>query len=152
MNTQRLLILAEFLDKLKPEQFNFRWLVDAIENQCGTVCCAAGWLPVAFPDDFVWYGQKNGNDFHVDAIQYELLNEELKTGKYCIPLSYSMDPSTAFSIRIFFDLEAETFEQIFMPFGGDLAECGRPTRRLLPTATAHEVADHIRNIINLDLS
>jgi hypothetical protein len=40
---------ADFLEKLPPEKFNINNWVSKHENGCGTVCCAAGWLPVVFP-------------------------------------------------------------------------------------------------------
>ena len=46
MRTDRLRQLADFLDTLKPDQFDF----DRVRSPCGTVCCAIGWTPTVFPE------------------------------------------------------------------------------------------------------
>jgi hypothetical protein len=54
MNTnEKLLKLCDFLDSLKDEQFDFSsWTSARDEHDCGTVCCAAGWIPAAFPEEY----------------------------------------------------------------------------------------------------
>ncbi len=42
---QRLLKWADFLEELPAEQFNLQYW----RKDCGTVACAAGWLPTIFP-------------------------------------------------------------------------------------------------------
>lgn len=58
MNTARLLKLASFLQKLKPEKFDIDRVVEEWDEKkhCGTVCCAAGWTPAVFPRLVEWYG------------------------------------------------------------------------------------------------
>lgn len=54
MNTyEKLIHWAEFLKNLPEEKFDMKnWVSDEdMENVCGTVCCAAGWLPAAFPNE-----------------------------------------------------------------------------------------------------
>jgi hypothetical protein len=47
---KRLEKLADFLDKLPREKFNFADLVSEIDKKgCGTVCCAIGWTPKVLP-------------------------------------------------------------------------------------------------------
>ena len=48
--------LLAFLKTLKREQFNYsRWVTEYdYANKCGTVCCAAGWLPQVFPKEWAW--------------------------------------------------------------------------------------------------
>lgn len=53
-SARRLLVLAEFLEKLPPERFNFStWVGDdwkgAADLSCGTVACALGWA-TAIPE------------------------------------------------------------------------------------------------------
>lgn len=65
-NYDRLLQLAEFLDKLPPRLFNFGILfrvgdrepLDAFEvgGGCGTAGCTIGWTPKVFPDLVEWDG------------------------------------------------------------------------------------------------
>jgi hypothetical protein len=44
------------MDELKEEEFNFLELVSHYDiiNDCGTVCCIAGWFPKWFPKNFKW--------------------------------------------------------------------------------------------------
>ena len=42
--------LIKFLERLPPSKFNFTsYFYEVDENECGTVCCAVGWLPKVFP-------------------------------------------------------------------------------------------------------
>ena len=54
VHKKRLLKLADFLDKLPPEKFDFDKIVYGSELpnktlSCGSVGCAIGWCPVVFP-------------------------------------------------------------------------------------------------------
>lgn len=57
INKTKLLKLIDFLKNLPEEKFYFGSVVDSFdkENNCGTVCCAIGWLPAIFPDEIEWY-------------------------------------------------------------------------------------------------
>lgn len=52
----RLNKLADFLQKLPPRKFNIENWVDKTDaaGECGTVCCALGWAPAAFPKQWKW--------------------------------------------------------------------------------------------------
>lgn len=51
---RRLLVLAEFLERLKPEQLDMEVFVSQKAfHECGTAACAIGWCTVAFPKQ--WY-------------------------------------------------------------------------------------------------
>jgi len=76
MNRERLLKLADFLDKLPEEVFDLSILTEVsdpvsyggrvnlksmleetIKNEfkpCGAVACAIGWMPACFPGELVW--------------------------------------------------------------------------------------------------
>ncbi len=56
MNIRRLNKLADFLDKLSAPKFNFENVISAYDGfkECGTVCCAVGWMPVVFPRLVKW--------------------------------------------------------------------------------------------------
>lgn len=65
MNRRRLLKLATFLDTIPLKKFNFdiiasvgeKPMMEALKagnRKCGTVGCAIGWLPAAFPRSFKW--------------------------------------------------------------------------------------------------
>lgn len=56
MNIERLNKIAEFLDKLEPENFDLQNFVTSfdIDNHCNSICCAIGWFPTIFPEDFDW--------------------------------------------------------------------------------------------------
>lgn len=47
--SEKLIKLADFLETLPDEKFDFGTYIR--ETDCGTVGCAAGWIPAAFPDD-----------------------------------------------------------------------------------------------------
>jgi hypothetical protein len=57
---QRMINLAKVLLALRPEEFDFsQWVTEweggtKKEPLCGTVCCAAGYLPVADPKNWKW--------------------------------------------------------------------------------------------------
>lgn len=47
--------LADFLDQLRHDEFNFGEVVAKFDiDGCGTVCCAIGWTPILFPDEVEW--------------------------------------------------------------------------------------------------
>ena len=74
LHRERLLKLADFLDTLKRKQFDYSDYVTEYDykNKCGTVCCAIGWCPAVFPEDWRWrrgvfvnsVGTKNGSTRH----------------------------------------------------------------------------------------
>lgn len=54
---KRLIKLIEFLEKLPRRKFDFSKVVAKGKQNghyCGTVCCAAGWLPAIFPRLVKW--------------------------------------------------------------------------------------------------
>lgn len=74
MNADRLLALASFLRRLSPAHWDYSTIAsggrfyDVVDGDkvqtfvesgkgCGSVGCAVGWLPGAFPEDFRW-GEK----------------------------------------------------------------------------------------------
>lgn len=64
---------ADFLEKLSPEQLAMdTWITEYDPSaKCGTVCCAAGWLPAIFPDDLgdLWEDvKKEGGFFFFDIV------------------------------------------------------------------------------------
>lgn len=65
MNAKRLLKLADFLDALPRQKFNYSHFVNqagkpmrealkAGKHACGTTACAVGWMPAAFPRLVAW--------------------------------------------------------------------------------------------------
>lgn len=62
------LILSEFKEQISPEQFGFKRFVTEWdeENNCGTVCCIAGWFPKLFPNSgFYW--EKDDQNLHTET-------------------------------------------------------------------------------------
>lgn len=51
---ERFIKLLEFLKTLNNDQFDYSQFVAIYDHkqQCGTVCCAAGWLPKVFPQEW----------------------------------------------------------------------------------------------------
>lgn len=70
---QRLRQLIEFIRELPDDKFDFSTLVSKLdENECGTVCCAAGWLPAAFPEDWKYVApQHRGQGVAKPALKHE---------------------------------------------------------------------------------
>ena len=129
MNKERLLKLAEFLDELSPEKFDFCYVITTWDHaiQCGSVCCAMGWTPRVFPDLVQWQRcpESWGTDENVWTISYRGI------------IGYANVAEEIFEISL-----AES-DQLFSP-----------TNRLpwLPSgvpdnATPSEVADSIRRFI-----
>lgn len=56
MNKDRLLKLVDFLNNLDEDKFDFEEIVGDYNNElnCGTLCCAIGWLPRVFPNLVEW--------------------------------------------------------------------------------------------------
>jgi hypothetical protein len=48
MNTERILHIADMIEKLEPRQFDMSDYVT--ENECGTVACIAGWTYLTYGD------------------------------------------------------------------------------------------------------
>lgn len=48
------------IEKERPGSVDMLRWVSAFDdlNNCGTVCCMEGWLPVTFPDRFKWHPQR----------------------------------------------------------------------------------------------
>jgi len=82
LQKQRLNEFIEFLDSLSRKAFKFDSLVSKTnkDHTCGTVCCAAGWLPKFAPKSFEWvnvYGNmevKGKNDYKSLGNDYEGLS------------------------------------------------------------------------------
>lgn len=56
MNIENLDKVISFLKELEEPEFNFGDVVSKFDqqNECGTVCCAAGWFPKIFPEQVFW--------------------------------------------------------------------------------------------------
>src|SRR5438093_919703 len=84
MNTKRLLKLADFLDELPREKFDFgqiayqggKPMAEALKLgavRCGTVACAIGWMPAVWPRELNWRERKM---WYNKAINVVLCNDE----------------------------------------------------------------------------
>ena len=124
---ERLLKIADFLEELPPEKFNFRDYVSESKNDCGTVCCAIGWLPKIFPEDFYWINP----------------NYKFITSGRVVVLSRST-PLEPHSGQHFLDLNDADWYRLFVP---DYVRPIKPNR-LPPDTTAKELAIHIREFVN----
>lgn len=65
MNKHRIQKIIKFLRKLEPDKFYFPTVIKEHDSTsgtvCGTVCCAIGWFPKIFPDDFIWLPDYRGS-------------------------------------------------------------------------------------------
>lgn len=79
LRKDRLLKLAEFLDTLKPEKFNFNDIVSESKDSCGTVCCAVGWCPTVFPRSWAWFNYGMLSDRMSVTLKTNLKNADSDT-------------------------------------------------------------------------
>lgn len=66
LTIHRLTRLANYIDNLDKTQFYFGAFIEKFDenNSCGTMCCAAGWLPILYPNAFKWqYNKLSGTTF-----------------------------------------------------------------------------------------
>jgi hypothetical protein len=132
MNKDKLLKLADFLTNLKPSEFDFSEIVGEFDydNNCGTVCCAIGWLPVVFPEEAVWVDElsitstliSNNGAFNTTQSIFEITEEE-SVGLF--------EPNAQYKLRDKFNVGVDVF-----PYLDD-------------DATHIEVADMIRKFVEL---
>lgn len=94
MNKKRLLKLADFLEVLPENKFDYSSIVSGEDVprktfDCGSTACAVGWCPIAFPRSFKYHktrlginlwAQKNGRRFgDVIRLSVYLENPELES-------------------------------------------------------------------------
>lgn len=124
MNTKQLLKLADFLDTLPRQKFDFavvahqhgkpmRAALKAGKTACGTVACALGWTPAVWPRALRWHPHKS-----------IVLEIRFKDG---------MQLSTFDTAALWFDITREATEYLFDPSVNSLWR-----------ATPKRVARHIR--------
>lgn len=131
MNITRLRRLADFLDTLPVEKFNFNNFLSvrglppaqalaAGSNKCGTTACAIGWLPAIDPENWAWDDQLIWPDIW--------------------ELNYKPDPHAGLfdAAAQYFEITTEESLHLFDPVDSHLG----------PSATPIDVADHIRTFIS----
>lgn len=131
MSTQeqldRLSRLADFLDTLPPERFDFgTWASDADINQCGTTACALGWA-TTIPE--------------FQALGLQLRPVEDPIIKCFVALESWVDDSNTFAASIaacgsVFGLTSKEAQYLFFP-----------EYHLPFDASANQVAAHIRKFV-----
>jgi hypothetical protein len=133
MRADRLLQLADFLDKLPEEKFDFgtiakqsgKPMLEALAAghvKCGTVGCAIGWLPAVFPDQFKWVRSAFNDELTVLTKETDELNFD--------------------AAAEFFGIGYSQADYLFMPGYEDDGYSG-----LADEAKATEVAAHIRKFV-----
>lgn len=134
MNADKLLQLADFLEQLPPERFDFcHWVSGDWEQEqplslysCGTAGCAGGWATVIWPDELKLINQ-------VPTLRGEVTD-------YGEPI-VGVD-----ALAKFFGIRREESVYLFLP-EGEFAPELRGKKQLPRTATATEVAAHIRQFV-----
>lgn len=70
--------LADGLRTLKPKQFNYHDFITKYNEDCGTVCCAYGWMPKFVPEAGVRWEWCNGvftdEYFSVNLLPHEIFH------------------------------------------------------------------------------
>lgn len=126
MRADRLLKLADFLDALPEEKFDFatiakeggKPMLEALAAghlKCGTVGCAIGWMPAIWPDELHW----------TEAYKGSL---DVTDGKANFNFTAAAE---------FFEIRPEQADYLFMPGYSDLDEFATPA----------DVAAHIRRFV-----
>jgi hypothetical protein len=125
LNKERLLKLAEFLEQLPSEDFNFNSFVEEydVQNECGSVCCAIGWMPHVFPDLCKWVK-------HTSFLC--IVEVESKKGKLAFEAAEEI-----------FDIDGDASYYLFCPKPYD----DNSDNRLPETASAVDVANRIREFV-----
>lgn len=133
MMTKRLLKLADFLDTLPRQKFNFDRIAEQSgkpmlaalltgKTRCGTVACAIGWMPAVFPRHLKW---SSADELRPDV---HLRADEAMT---------DFDAAS-----VFFDIAIEEADFLFTPGSLDNGWSGLPGH-----ATPKRVARHIRAFV-----
>ena len=118
---KRLLDLADFIEKLLPEQWNYSaFLYD--EPGCGTVGCAIGWA-ASLP-----FAEEEGVEIK-PAVLFSQSPMWTVDGKLTL--------SDAYVAHRLFDVDGEEFEYLFLPGENGLSG----------DASSMEVAAHIRKFV-----
>ena len=142
MNAERLEKLAHHLivGKLGVDHFDFRTVLDGLYvdgHLCGTVGCAMGELPAAFPEEWKRVVK--------ESLDHDIGLSFTHTGPGIIEpmtrLPGCLDNTD--NVSTFFDLSHEEFRYLFLPYYTD-DDC---SGYLLPDATAEEVGQHIRDFV-----
>jgi hypothetical protein len=133
MNARRLLLLADFLEKLPRKRFNYNtWVGDSWEGakdlSCGTTACALGWaatIPILRRAGLELRQSRAGNGYV--ALRGKRVSEH-------------NDPSFLAAMHVF-DICEDDVHYLFTPYGS----------RLLPTVGPKAVAKHIRRYVAYQL-
>jgi hypothetical protein len=134
---RRLLVLADFLEKLPPERFDFsRWVGSdwkgARDLSCGTTACAFGWATTALPEADLWL---RGDGY-----------------AYVCHGTWKGDPNfdaTVDAADKAFGIEVDDLELLFTPCDHDDEEHEESDccDQLPESASASDVAAHIRQFV-----
>lgn len=130
MNAKRLLKLADFLDTLPRQKFDYsvftrqggkpmREALKAGKTDCGTAGCAVGWMPVVFPRAVCW------------------LDKPTWKSDLTVALRSDHDITHMEVAEQYFGLDEREALCLFDPFNNDLS----------PEATPKQVARHIRKFV-----
>lgn len=141
-----LLKVADLLDSLKPEEFNYADQVTETSCDttttgiCGTCCCAWGWVPRLFPNLAHWSKDGAGTIF--------VASSDPALAGYGDSI---IDHTLALSKKLFgikmneFDDDKDEWLQVFQP--NFISKWAKDGCSPASDATASEVADHIRRFI-----
>lgn len=123
-NLERLQKLVIFLKSLDRHQFNYAQYVTKTNAtvDCGTVCCAAGWMPEVFKEDspFTWEDMIEGNYLvRVCSLDDESIKELFSEKEQAIAKRDITLHAQDVKIMAFFDLSLEQVNALFQGSGFD---------------------------------
>ncbi len=136
VHKRRLLLLADFLEKLPPERFDFnRWVGwnwrGAPDISCGASACALGWA-TTIPEL-----HEAGLRLSIDRV------EGIGVIHLASDVDFEFSDGPPRASRVVFGLSSREHERLFLPYTGIDDENGRLSRE----ASAKQVADHIRQFV-----
>jgi hypothetical protein len=123
MNKERLHKLAAFLDTLDNKDFDYSTYVSELDDGCGTVCCAVGWLPKLFPEDWRWTGKR----LTPQAVELR--------GRY---YAYPSDAASEF-----FDIPQEDGEALFVDAAKYMQDANYRPTKVTPAMLARFIRQYI---------
>jgi hypothetical protein len=142
---ERLLKLAEFLDSLPEEKFDFMQVmciegkppIEALaagHEDCGTKGCAIGWCPVVFPELVTWVP---GPTFYSEVKYVAMIDG---------PLVYAgqLEESIMLVGKLLFGLDQHQTTLLFMPNTADFDD---EDVQLSGDARPIDIAAHIRKFV-----
>jgi hypothetical protein len=145
---ERLQKLLDFLKGLKSNQFDYsKYIADTNEEgNCGTVCCAAGWVPEVFKEEspFTWE-EVISDSLLLYSESPELTVSEMEIVEE-LKLDFNLLNELQLRLCIFFKLTREEQNALFQ--GHDMAQIDLGLPLVDSDSSLHDVIYLFQSFIN----